>query len=477
MEIIMKQQIVQGGMGVYISTPFLANTVSINGGLGTVSGTAADRIMARILQNGDPGSHFRRALAHFPFQDVAQQVIDAYYVEGGIPKGTPYKTVPAFTLTPLRSLIALVVCANFALVWLAKEGHTKPVSINYLEKIRLPHIYSFVGAMLAGDHCISMGAGIPFQVPGVLDSIAEGRIPSYRITIDGNQNGTVTLNFDPRGYFRKPLPGLKRPAFLPIVSSHVLASLLLKKASGSVQGFIVEAPTAGGHNAPPRGNFKLDDKGQPVYGQRDKVDFAKMASFGLPFWIGGSYASPQSLVWARASGARGVQVGSIFALCEESGMDDQIKREIKRQGFHGQLRVRTDVRASPAGFPFKVAILDGTLSDDSVYEARKRVCNQYGLRTPYQKPDGSIAFRCPAENVNQYVHKGGKLEDTEGVRCLCNGLLSTAGFGNPNEPAIITLGDDVSFLRHLMRDEDDSYTAAQVMKYLLGDRDSLVPSS
>lgn len=277
----------------------------------------------------------------------------------------------------------------------------------------------------------------------------------------------LRLALNPRGYFRKPLPGLKRPAFLPIVSSDVLASLFLKKASGSVQGFIVEAPTAGGHNAPPRGTLKLDDKGQPVYGERDKVDFAKMASLGLPFWIGGSYASPQSLVLAQASGARGVQVGSIFALCEESGMDDRFKREIKRQGFRGKLRVRTDVRASPTGFPFKVAILDGTLSDDSVYEARRRVCNQRYLATPYQKPDGSIIFRCPAENVNQYVRKGGKLEDTQGVRCLCNGLLATAALGNPNEPAIITLGDDVGFLRHLMRDEDDSYTAAQVLKYLL----------
>ncbi len=453
---------------MYISTPFLANAVSINGGLGTVSGVGADIIMARVLQNGDPGGHFRRALGHFPFQDAARQVIATYYVEGGIPKGTPYKTVPTFNLSPSLSSMTLVACANFSLVWLAKEGHTKPVSINYLEKIQLPHIYSFVGAMLAGVDCITMGAGLPLQVPGVLDSIAAGRIPSYRVSVDGGENGTATMKFDPGACFGRPLPDLKRPAFLPIVSSDVLASLFLKRASGSVQGFIVEKSTAGGHNAPPRGKWALNDQNEPVYGEKDEVDFAKMAGLGLPFWIGGSYASPQSLALARASGARGVQVGSIFALCRESGMDDRFKREIKRQGFRGGLRVRTDIRTSPTGFPFKVATLNDTLSDDDVYAARKRNCNKRALAKLYQRPDGRIGFRCPAENVNQYVRKGGKLEDTEGVRCLCNGLLSAASLGDSKEPAIITLGDDVSFLRNLLRDEDDSYTAAQAMKYLLG---------
>ena len=69
-------KIIQGGMGVYISTPFLANPVSQNDALGTVSGVAPERVMARILQRGDPGGHYRRALAHFPFPEVSKQVLD-----------------------------------------------------------------------------------------------------------------------------------------------------------------------------------------------------------------------------------------------------------------------------------------------------------------------------------------------------------------------------------------------------------------
>ena len=182
---MMLPKVILGGMGVYISTPFLAKEVSLNGGLGTVSGTLAGTVMARILQNGDLGGHFRRALANFPFQEVARKIIETYYVSGGIPKGTPYKTISVFNFNPSRLLIDLTVCANFAFVWLAKEGHANPISINYLEKVSPPLIYSFVGAMLAGVNVITMGAGIPIQVPNILDGIVSGEPVSYRIIVEG----------------------------------------------------------------------------------------------------------------------------------------------------------------------------------------------------------------------------------------------------------------------------------------------------
>mgnify|MGYP000741757026 CR=1 FL=1 len=47
-------------------------------------------------------------------------------------------------------------------------------------------------------------------------------------------------------------PPLARPRFLAIIASHALATMLARKATGKVDGFVVEGPTAGGHNAPPR---------------------------------------------------------------------------------------------------------------------------------------------------------------------------------------------------------------------------------
>ena len=67
--------VVQGGMGVAVSGWRLARAVSSAGQLGVVSGTAMDTVLARTLQDGDPGGHYRRALAHLFLEDgeLAQQ--------------------------------------------------------------------------------------------------------------------------------------------------------------------------------------------------------------------------------------------------------------------------------------------------------------------------------------------------------------------------------------------------------------------
>lgn len=461
--------IIQGGMGVNISTPWLARVCSTamqSQVLGTVSCVAAERVMSRILQSGDVGGHFRRALEKFPFPGVVERIIDTYFVEGGIAPGTKFKPVPGFNLNPGKALMELTVAASFAFVWLAKEGHTAPISVNYLEKIQIPHIFELTGAMMAGVDYVTMGAGITLQIPDVLDTIARGDNPSYRVNVEGSKNGTELVSFDRQSLFGKT--ELKRPNFLPIVSTDVLASLMSKRLpEGSIQGFVVEQPTAGGHNAPPRGKSTLNERGEPVYGPRDEPSFEKLKGLGIPFWIAGSFASPENLAKAKSLGAVGVQVGSIFALSEDSGMDPSFRKEIRRLGYIGELIIRTDPKASPTGFPFKVIQLPGTQSDPEVCEARKRVCDVCVLRTPYQKEDGTVGFRCSSEPLEDYLRKGGKEDDTVGVRCICNGLLSAAGIGNPGEPPIFTLGDDVSFLRHLMGDQHSPYTAEDAVTYLL----------
>ncbi len=81
--------VIQGGMGVAVSSWRLAREVSQCGELGVVSGTALDGVLARVLQDGDPGGHRRRALAHFPSQAMVQRVMDTYFLEGGRPPGKP----------------------------------------------------------------------------------------------------------------------------------------------------------------------------------------------------------------------------------------------------------------------------------------------------------------------------------------------------------------------------------------------------
>ena len=160
----MAPRIIQGGMGVGISSWRLAQAVSQLGQLGVVSGTALDQMLARRLQDGDPGGHMRRGLDHFPVKGMADRIWQAYYVAGGKPAREPYLALPMQSKDGTREQHELYIVANFVEVFLARDGHDQPVGINYLEKIQIPHLPSIYGAMLAGVEYILMGAGIPLKI-------------------------------------------------------------------------------------------------------------------------------------------------------------------------------------------------------------------------------------------------------------------------------------------------------------------------
>lgn len=464
--------IIQGGMGVAVSNWTLARAVSKFGQLGVVSGTALAVVLARRLQLGDPGAHLRRALAGFPFPDMAQRILADYFIEGGKPAGASFKPLPMPALRPRRSLVELTVAANYVEVILAKEGHSGPVGINYLEKIQIPTLPSIFGAMLAGVDYVLMGAGIPRAIPGALDHLAAGSVTDLRVDVTGAKpDENFHTSFDPREFCDGEPPELARPKFIGIIASAVLAVTLAKKSSGRVDGFVVEGPTAGGHNAPPRGTPQLNSDGEPLYGTRDVVDLDKIKSLGLPFWLAGSYGRPGKLAEALAKGAAGVQVGTAFALCEESGLAPEFKREVLARCRRGESSVVTDPRVSPTGFPFKVAQMAGTVSDPEVCALRQRNCDMGYLRQLYRKPDSSAGYRCAAEPVSAFLLKGGTLEETEGRGCLCNALTAAVGLGQSrgldDEPALITAGDDLATVAEFLPPGQDSYTAADVLRRLM----------
>ena len=461
-------EIIQGGMGVGVSGWPLARAVALTGQLGVVSGVALDTLLARRLQLGDPGGHIRRALASFPDAVVTERILERYFVDGGIGPEAPFRLVPRLSLSPSQLATDLVVTANFVEVFLAKEAHEGLVGINFLEKIQMATPAAAYGAMLAGVDYVLVGAGIPAGLPALLDSLAAGQGGEITVDVVGGAGARYTVGVQPLfgGGVR-----LKRPKFLAIVASHVLASYLARDARTCPDGFVVEGPVAGGHNAPPRGTVIFDDEGQPVYGPRDDVDMDKLRALGLPYWLAGAYAGPGLLSQARALGAVGVQVGSAFALCEESGFDASLKRAFIDSALAGTLHVRTDALASPTGFPFKVADLAGTVAEPAVYDKRRRVCEASYLRIPYLTDDGEVGYRCPAEPVSAYVRKGGNLEDTSGRRCVCNGLIAAIGLGQRHrggtvEPPLATIGQDLSFLPDLVGTSRLSYTAAEVVAYL-----------
>lgn len=464
-------------MGVAISDWNLARVVSMKGHLGVVSGTGIALIMISRLMEGDIEGHMRRALAHFPFQESVRRILDKYYVPEPKNPQPPYIRAPMWTLNPPKALDELTVIGNFVEVFLAKEGHQNAVGLNLLEKVQMPTMASLYGAMLAEIDFVIMGAGIPVQIPGILDKLADHQAVSYRLDIQGaDQEDDYRLHFDPQAIFpgvAEKIGRLPRPCFLPIISSVVLAKALIKRATGKIDGFVIEAPTAGGHNAPPRGPLHLDEGGEPIYGKKDVVDLNKIKQLGLPFWMAGGYDSPKKLQDALDAGAVGIQVGTAFGYCAESAMDETLKSRIIQKVLDQEIKVRTDPLVSPTGYPFKVVQLDGTLSDPKITQNRIRLCDVGMLRNLYKRENGKVGYRCPAEPVEQYLAKGGKQEDTVGKNCLCNNLCATAGYYQHRkdgyvEPPIVTAGDGLVGIGKYIKPGHHSYTVQDVLDYLTG---------
>jgi nitronate monooxygenase len=461
--------LIQGGMGIAISGWPLARAVSSLGQIGVVSGTAIENVFVRRLQDHGIDAELQQALDGFPAQWVVDDIVGKF----GSRRRTgsaPYRDLPALTQHSSGRSIDAIVLASFIEVTLAKMDHDGEVGINLLTKVQLPTAAALCGAILAGVDYVMMGAGVPTHIPGVLEQLTRGEQVVLPLSVTGasSDHPSTSLPFDPSPYLGSAT--LTRPKFVGIVSSHVLAAALAKRSNGPVDGFVVERPTAGGHNAPPRGAFEVDDEGNPQYGERDVVDFEALANLEKPFWIGGGITSPEQVRAAFALGAAGVQVGTLFAYCDESGMDPDLRHRVLYEVKTGSVKVKTSLRASSTGYPFKVAEVSATISDPDIYAERDRKCDLGYLREAYLAPDGSTGYRCAAEPVGAYVRKGGPPGVTEGSTCLCNGLMSTCGLGQyradgRREPPVVTSGDYINDIRQLLVGRE-SYGARDVVAHL-----------
>ena len=461
--------LIQGGMGIAISGWPLARAVARAGQLGVVSGTAIDNVFVRRLQDDGVDEDLQRILDSFPVPSVVERVVERFARAKRLPT-EPYRTLTMLTHRNVEFSQDVLVLASFVEVALAKLGHDGTVGINLLTKVQIPTVATLYGAMLANVDYVLMGAGVPTHVPGLLEQLANGLPVDLALATLGTGVATTPpiLSFDPSRY--QATDSLRRPKFIAIVSSHVLATALAKRSNGPVDGFVVERPSAGGHNAPPRGTITLDSSGSPEYGARDEVNFDVMRELNVPFWIGGGVTSPDRVREARALGATGVQVGTLFAYCRESGMESGLRKKIIEDAQRGAVAVNTSMVASSTGYPFKVASVAGTISDESLYEQRERKCDLGYLRDSYVRENGSLGYRCAAEPVTDYLRKGGLIEDTVGSTCLCNGLMATCGLAQVRsdgrvELPLVTSGDFVNEIR-LVANGHPGYGALDVINYL-----------
>ncbi len=87
------------------------------------------------------------------------------------------------------------------------------------------------------------------------------------------------------------------------------------------------------------------------------MDLGTFRNLGLPFWLAGSRADPQKLKEAISQGATGIQVGTVFAYCEESGLLDQTKRGVLDQALKGDGKRFSPIRSlRPQVFPSRSCV-------------------------------------------------------------------------------------------------------------------------
>ena len=462
-------KVIQGGMGIAVSSWRLAKEVAQQGELGVISGTAIDSVMARRLQDGDPTGDTRRALSHFPDVIVVQEILKRFFIEGGKDPKRPYIDVPKLIVKPTTFALHLLVASTFVEVWLAKENHDGLVGMNILEKIQLAIPAQLHGAMLAGVDYILIGAGIPAQIPRLLNSLSLGKPITMKIDVE-DTNDKYQIGFDPACIDGVHYP-IKRPQFLAIVSSHALVSYLNRDPETKPDGFVIEYHVAGGHNAPPRAKNSTDANGEAIYSDADMPNLEKVIASGSPFWLAGGYGTPEKFVEAMALGAQGIQVGSIFALCNESGFTPELRSQVLSSLASGETRVVTDASASPTGFPFKVIELDATLSEPELFTKRARKCDLGYLRTPFKRDSGGIGYRCPGEPIDTYLFKNGVEAEALTSKCLCNALMADIGLGQirpdgRTELALITIGSDLVGPMQLLARYPEGWSAKQGLDYL-----------
>jgi NAD(P)H-dependent flavin oxidoreductase YrpB (nitropropane dioxygenase family) len=461
--------IIQGGMGIAVSSWQLAREVAIAGELGVISGTAIDSVVARRLQDGDPTGDIRRAMAAFPNQSTISEILDRFFIVGGRDHDKPYLDVPKLSIKGNLFSNKLLAVASFVEVWLAKQGHSGLIGMNILEKIQLAIPAQLYGAMLADVDYILIGAGIPAQVPALLNAISIGEKSAMKVDVADTKDKHY-LHFDPRTLEIDNFP-VKRPKFLAIVSSHALVAYLNKDEETKPDGYVIEYHVAGGHNAPPRAKNHVDENGEAVYNDLDLPNLDKILGSGSPFWLAGGFATPEKVKEAISYGAQGVQVGSLFALANESGFTNENRASILSSLADPSMKVLTDASASPTGFPFKVVQNNQTLSNNDLYKERTRICDLGYLRTMFQREKGGIGYRCPAEPLDNYEFKNGEVDSAQGSKCLCNALMADIGLGQVRpdgrvEISLLTLGSDLDGPRALRNLHPEGWNAVQALNFL-----------
>jgi nitronate monooxygenase len=222
------------------------------------------------------------------------------------------------------------------------------------------------------------------------------------------------------------LPAIQPPkdtALIPIVSSARAFELICKKwgkLGYRPDAVVLEGPLAGGHlgfkiDQIDLESNKLENLLPPV------LDVAKKYG-GIPVIVAGGIYTHADVIAFLKMGASGVQVGTRFLATEESSASPVYKQAVLDVSKK-DIVIATDP-GSPCGLPFRV-IRQSPMYQSSIKRLREPKCNRgYVL---LKDAEGKFS-RCPAKESNEHCF------------CICNGLLSSAGYNPDEEESLFTVG-------------------------------------
>ncbi|MBP6941147.1 MAG: nitronate monooxygenase [Syntrophorhabdaceae bacterium] len=265
----------------------------------------------------------------------------------------------------------------------------------------------------------------------IMVAIARDYNDSVKGAIDAGADVIISGGGIPLG-----LPAIKDPgdtALIPIVSSARALQLICKKwerAGYRPDAVVLEGPLAGGHlgfafDQIGLESNKLENLFSPV------KEVAEMHG-GFPVIVAGGIYNHDDIVRFIRMGADGVQMGTRFLATEESSASPDYKRAVVNAGKEDIVVAQRP--GSPCNMPFMV-IRQSPMFIDSLQGQRKPKCDKGYILS---KDREGCFNRCAAK------------ENSESSFCICNGLLSSAGYNPDAEKPLYTVGANGYRVDHVM---------------------------
>lgn len=267
--------------------------------------------------------------------------------------------------------------------------------INIMCALAKDYSDSVKGAIDAGADAIISGAGLPLGLPLIQDP--------------------------------------KDTALIPIVSSARALDLICKrweKIGYRPDAVVLEGPLAGGHVG-----FKMDQIDNPDNRLETLLPPVKDIAIkhgGFPVIVAGGIYDHEDIVRFMKMGADGVQMGTRFLATEESSATPMYKQAVV-DASESDILLASDP-GSPCGMPFRI-IKQSPMYVSAIQKSRPPKCDKGYVLLKDKEEKYTV---CPAKESNEHHF------------CICNGLLSSAGYNPDKEEPLYTVGTNASRVNKIL---------------------------